>query len=45
MLSHRELLEAFERRDADGAEVATRNHIEGSRQLLLSLFDGSEKAK
>jgi DNA-binding GntR family transcriptional regulator len=45
MLSHRDLLDAFERRDADGAEAATRNHIEGSRQLLLSLFDGSEKAK
>ncbi len=45
MLSHRDLLSAFERRDADGAEAATRQHIEGSRQLLLSVFDGSEKAK
>jgi DNA-binding GntR family transcriptional regulator len=45
MLSHRELLDAFERRDADAAEAAIRKHIEGSRQLLVSLFDGNEKAK
>jgi DNA-binding GntR family transcriptional regulator len=45
MLCHRELLEAFEQRDAYAAEAATRAHIEVSRQLLLSLFDGYEKAE
>ena len=41
MLSHRELLTAFENRDSDAAELATRAHIEGARQLLVTLFDGN----
>ena len=41
MLSHRELLEAFENRDGEAAERATRSHIERARQLLLSLFEGN----
>lgn len=41
MLSHRELLTAFENRDGDAAEAATRAHIEGARQLLVTLFDGN----
>jgi DNA-binding GntR family transcriptional regulator len=41
MLSHRDLLTAFERRDGDAAEEATRAHIEGARQLLVTLFDGN----
>jgi DNA-binding GntR family transcriptional regulator len=41
MLSHRELLTAFENRDSEAAEAAIRTHIEHSRQLLLSLFSGN----
>lgn len=41
MLSHRELLIAFENRHADAAEAATRAQIEGARQLLVTLFDGN----
>jgi len=41
MLSHRDLLVAFENRDGDAAEEATRAHIEGARQLLVTLFDGN----
>jgi DNA-binding GntR family transcriptional regulator len=41
MLSHRDLLTAFENRDGDAAEEATRAHIEGARQLLVTLFDGN----
>jgi len=41
MLSHRDLLMAFENRDGDAAEEATRAHIEGARQLLITLFDGN----
>ena len=41
MLSHRDLLEAFENRDGEAAERATRVHIERARQLLLSLFEGN----
>jgi DNA-binding GntR family transcriptional regulator len=41
MLSHRELLTAFENRDSDAAELASRAHIEGARQLLITLFDGN----
>ena len=41
MLSHRDLLAAFENRDGDAAEEATRAHIEGARQLLVTLFDGN----
>ncbi len=41
MLSHRDLLMAFENRDGDAAEEATRAHIEGARQLLVTLFDGN----
>jgi DNA-binding GntR family transcriptional regulator len=42
MLSHHELLRAFERRDGEAAEEATRTHIDGARQLLVSLFGASE---
>ena len=41
MLSHRDLLTAFENRDGSAAEEATRAHIEGARQLLVTLFDGN----
>ncbi|HEV3186904.1 MAG TPA: GntR family transcriptional regulator [Acidimicrobiales bacterium] len=41
MLSHRDLLAAFENRDGAAAEEATRAHIEGARQLLVTLFDGN----
>lgn len=41
MLSHRDLLTAFENRDFEAAEAATRTHIEGARQLLITLFDGN----
>lgn len=41
MLSHRELLAAFENRDREAAEAAISTHIEHSRQLLLSLFSGN----
>jgi DNA-binding GntR family transcriptional regulator len=41
MLSHRDLLMAFENRDGSAAEEATRAHIEGARQLLVTLFDGN----
>jgi DNA-binding GntR family transcriptional regulator len=42
MLSHRDLLVALERRDGAAAEEATRTHIDGARQMLISLFGGSE---
>jgi DNA-binding GntR family transcriptional regulator len=42
MLSHRDLLHALEQRDGDAAEAATREHLEGARQLLMSLFDSSD---
>jgi DNA-binding GntR family transcriptional regulator len=42
MLSHRELVLAFERRDGEAAEEATRTHIDGARQLLVSVFGGTE---
>ena len=42
MLSHDDLLLAFERRDGAAAEEATRMHIDGARQLLVSLFSTSE---
>jgi len=41
MMSHRDLLTAFENRDGSAAEEATRAHIEGARQLLVTLFDGN----
>jgi DNA-binding GntR family transcriptional regulator len=41
MLSHRDLLTAFENRDSEAAELASRAHIEGARQLLITLFDGN----
>lgn len=42
MLSHHELLLAFERRDGEAAEEATRTHIDGARQMLVSLFGGGD---
>ncbi len=42
MLSHRDLLVAFEHRDGAAAEEATRTHIDGARQLLVSLFGATE---
>lgn len=42
MLSHHDLLRAFEHRDGEAAEEATRTHIDGARQLLVSLFGASE---
>jgi DNA-binding GntR family transcriptional regulator len=42
MLSHRDLLHALQQRDGDAAEAATREHLEGARQLLMSLFDSSD---
>jgi DNA-binding GntR family transcriptional regulator len=42
MLSHRDLLLALERRDGEAAEEATRTHIDGARQLLVSLFAGTD---
>jgi DNA-binding GntR family transcriptional regulator len=42
MLSHRDLLRALELRDGDAAEAATREHLEGARQLLMSLFESND---
>jgi DNA-binding GntR family transcriptional regulator len=42
MLSHHDLLVALEGRDGAAAEEATRTHIDGARQLLVSLFGASE---
>ena len=36
------MLSAFERRDGEAAEEATRTHIDGARQLLVSLFGATE---
>ncbi len=38
MISHRDLLNALEARDAKGAEEAMRDHIQSSRTLMQSLF-------
>lgn len=45
MLSHSDLLRALERRDGDAAEAAAREHIEGSRQLLMSLFESTDSSR
>ncbi|HWD95669.1 MAG TPA: GntR family transcriptional regulator [Acidimicrobiales bacterium] len=42
MLSHRDLLLALERRDGAAAEEATRTHIDGARQLLVTVFGSSD---
>ncbi|HEY1762445.1 MAG TPA: GntR family transcriptional regulator [Acidimicrobiales bacterium] len=42
MLSHADLLRALELRDGDAAEEATREHLEGARQLLMSLFESND---
>jgi DNA-binding GntR family transcriptional regulator len=38
MLSHSELIDALEARDPEGAEKAMRQHINASRQVVLSRF-------
>lgn len=38
MISHRDLLNCLEARDAKGAEEAMREHIQSSRNLMQSLF-------
>jgi DNA-binding GntR family transcriptional regulator len=42
MLSHSDLLHALELRDGDAAEATTREHLEGARQLLMSLFEAND---
>jgi DNA-binding GntR family transcriptional regulator len=45
MLSHGDLLRALELRDGDAAEEATREHLEGARQLLMSLFESNDNTR